>query len=298
MNKLDLVIWYGEHSTLLFLIFAAPVALLWNYYFEPIDKQELTWIVIGMVVFVYFLSAKHLKTFCYELISQYAKNFSKKPDIKYSTSEQLIDRMDIEIISIIDEQREEKGDYFKIIGHMDLVDPDELFERLGKLKVLGYIHATPKRLRLTSLGLQTLDSSILPKSTIPAKFSVIVARAKIQLDEGNFNGVSDTVNILFEDILRDRIDDKLQKKLDEVWAELRQKSIVKRSFERVSLGELMAASRHLKIISQGSMEDHILSSFMKLRTPQKHSTGHSFDLQQSSKSAFDLASIFLRHWFD
>jgi len=73
---------------------------------------------------------------------------------------------------------------------------------------------------------------------------------------------------------------------------------VKRDFEKVSLGELIAACRQLKIISQGSMEDHILSSFMKLRTPQKHSTGHDLDPQQSAKSAFDLASVFLRHWFE
>jgi len=297
MNKLNVAIWYGEHSTLLFLIFAAPVAILWYYYFELFDRQELTWIAIGIVVIAYFLSVKHLKFFCYDLITEHAKNFSKEPNIKHSTSEQLIDRMDIEIISIIDEQKEEKGDYFKIIEHVDLVEPDELFERLGKLKVLGHIHATPKRLRLTSLGLQTLDSNVMPKDTIPAKFSVNTSRAKIQLDEGNFNGVSDTVNILFEDILRNTIDNKLQEKLDETWAELRQKSIVKRSFEKVSLGELMAACRHLKIISQGSMEDHILSSFMKLRTPQKHSTGYELDPQQASKSAFDLASVFLRHGF-
>lgn len=297
MNKLDLAIWYGEHSTQVFLLFAAPVALLWYFYFEPHDQQELTWVVIGGVAIVYFWSVKYLRTFCYDVVSDYAKKFSNKPDIIYPTSEDLIDRIDIEIISIIDEQREEKGDYFKIIGNIDLVEPNDLFERLGKLKVLGYIHSTPKRLTLTSLGLQTLDTNVLPKATVPAKFSVLVARAKIQLEEGNFNGVSDTVNILFEDILRNRIDEQLQEKLDETWDEIRRKSIVKRNFDKVSLGELVAACRYLNIISQGSMDDHILSSFMKLRTPQKHSTGDGLDLQQSAKSAFDLASVFIRHWF-
>lgn len=298
MKKLDIAIWYGEHSGQVFLLFAAPVAILWYFYFEPIDRQELTWIPIGIVVLIYFWSAKSLKNYCYDVISRHAKNFTKKPNIQHPTSEDLIDRIDIEILLIIDEQREEKGDYFKIIGKIDIIDSTELLERLGKLKVLGYIHATPKRLSLTALGLQTMDSSVMPKVSIPTKFSVLLARSKIQMDEGNFNGVSDTINILFEDILRNSIVENLEDKIDETWSELKKKSIVKRNLDRVSLGELIAACKYLKIIIQGSMEDHILSSFLKLRTPQKHSTGKESDPQQSSKSAFDLANVFLRHWFE
>lgn len=297
MKKLDIASWYGEHSTQVLLAYAITPALLWYFYFEPIDRQELTLIPIAIVAVIYFWSAKYLKNFCYETISHYAQQFSNKPTIKNPTSEELIDRIDIDIISKIDELREEKGDYFKVLDSVDIVDSEELLQRLGKLKYLGYVHCTRRRVSLTGLGLEYLDSSSLPKAIVPPRFSVLLARAKINLDEGNFNGVLDSVNILFEDILRSGIEEKLGDQLDEKWAEFRKDKKVIREFDRASLGHLLTACLELRIIIHSSIVDNIISSFLKLRIPQKHSLDKDTNPQQDAKTALDMANIVVREWF-
>lgn len=297
MNKLDLAVWYGEHSGQVLLVFGTPVALLWYFYFEPIDRQELTWIVIGAVAATYYFSANRLKKYCYETISKNTTAFARKPNIKNPTSEDLIDRIDVDLMTKIDEMREEKGDYFKIIGSVDIVEPNELLERLGKLKYLGYIHASPRRLTLTSLGLESLDNLNLPKVTIPPRFSVLLARAKINLDEGNFNGVLDTVNILLEDLLKVGIEIALGNKLEETWTRFKKEGKVVRDFERVSLGQLLSVSYDLRIVKRNSIIDNTIASFLKLRTPQKHSVDLESDPHQDAKSALDMVNIILRDWF-
>jgi hypothetical protein len=262
--------------------------------------QYHTWLVAAAVVVVWYFITDHLRKVCYDSVSSYAKSFSEKPVISTATSEYVIDYIDNEILGNLDELREQKGDYLKLFAPMiDLVEPQELIERLGKLRALGFLRITPKRVALTSLGLQAIDNEIFSKkSIVPPQFSQTLARAKIQLDDRNFNGVLDTINILFEDILRSAIIDRLRTNADEKWAQLKSEKHVVHDLDRASLGELLKGCRMLKIVNDGSIEENTISSFLKLRTPQKHSTGIHSDSQPAARSSLDLANIFVRHWFE
>ncbi|MEM2141060.1 hypothetical protein [Nitrososphaera sp.] len=300
MDKLAFATWYGEHSNLVFLIYAAPVVLSWYFYFEPQDIQYHTWLVIAATVAVWYFVTGHLRKICYEFVSRYSRKFAESPLINSATSEYVIDYVDNEILGKLEDLREEKGDYLKLFGPMaDLVEGQELLERLGKLKALGFVRITPKKVALTSLGLQAIDNEIFSKkSIVPPQFSQTLARAKMLLDDRNYNGVLDMVNILFEDILRSAIIDNLGVSAEERWAQLKGERRVVHDLDRASLGELLSVCRLLKIVNNGSLEENTVSSFLKLRTPQKHSTGINSDVQQSARSSLDLASVFVRHWFD
>lgn len=295
VNKLDLATWYSEHSTQVFLLFAAPAAIAWFGYFENAENQYPMWLIIGAVLVTYYWSKKHLKNYCFHLVTNYAKEFAKKPEIEGNTTEGIIDATDIDIIGIIDGMEEDKGEYIKIIGSTDIVEQDELLRRLGKLKSLGYIHATARRVTLSSLGLGILDTSGVQQISIPAKFSTILAKAKLYFEEGNYNGVSDAINILFEEILRSLLEEKFSSdNLDKEWKKLREEGRVRREFASVSLGELLGVCNLYKLIKKGSVEDNTILSFLKLRTPQKHSVNKEQPPLQTAKNSLDLANVFIR----
>ena len=116
-------------------------------------------------------------------------------------------------------------------------------------------------------------------------------------DEDNYNRIADTINILFEELLRKFIEGELGSKLGDEWAKLQQDKIVRKNFDRVGLSELFSVCKYLKIIPKNSVEEHIIASFLQLRTPQKHSTKKEHEPQQTAKSAIDLANIFIREKF-
>jgi len=297
VNKLDLATWYSEHSGQVFLLFGAPVVIAWFGYFENAENQYPMWLIIGAVIVIYYWSRTHLKNYCFHSVSKYANEFAKNPQVESNTTEGIIDITDVDIIGIIDGMEEDKGEYIKIIGITDIVEQDELLRRLGKLKTLGYIHATVRRVTLTSLGLGILDTSGVQQISIPAKFSTFLAKAKLYFEEGNYNGVSDMINILFEKILRSLLEEKFGDELNNEWKKLREEGRVKRDFSSVSLGELLGVCNLHKVIIKGSVEDHTILSFLKLRVPQKHSTKKEEYPLQTAKSSLDLADIFIRTIF-
>ncbi|MCH7561033.1 MAG: hypothetical protein IIC67_06670 [Thaumarchaeota archaeon] len=183
MNKLDLATWYAEHSGQVLIVFAIPVAIAWFYYFESAEQQEPIWIIIGTVAGAYYWSKRHLKQYCYKKVSKYAEKFSKTPKFSSSTSEELIDTLDMDILVKLDEMEEEKGEYLKLISALDIVDSEEALERLGKLKSMSYVHATSRKISLTSSGVDLLNAPLIQRTLLPPKFSTIFAKAKIWYDE-------------------------------------------------------------------------------------------------------------------
>lgn len=297
MDKLDLASWYAEHSGQVLLVFAAPVAAAWFLFFESAERQEPIWIIIGAVAAIYYWSKNYLKNYCFNTITSYSKKFSKKPELSQITSEDLMDTIDMEILTKIDEMSEDKGEYIKVIAAVDIIDPEELLERLGKLKSLGYVHSTSRKVSLTNMGIEAFHTTGIQHVALPARFSTLMARAKLWYEEGNYNGVADTINIFFEDILRKFIEDELGDKLNEKWTQLQNENKVRRDFNKVGLGEMLGVCNILKIIQKGSIEDNMIGSFLKLRTPQKHSVNKEQKPQQIAKSTLDLANVFVRERF-
>lgn len=167
MNKLDLASWYAEHSGQVLLVFAAPVAAAWFLFFESAERQEPIWIIIGAVAAIYYWSKNYLKNYCFNTITSYSKKFSKKPELSQITSEDLIDTIDMEILTKIDGMSEDKGEYIKVIAAVDIIDPEELLERLGKLKSLGYVHSTSRKVSLTNMGIEAFHTTGIQQVALP-----------------------------------------------------------------------------------------------------------------------------------
>lgn len=299
LDKLKLVVWYGSHPDLVFVLHLVPSALSWYFYFRPIGREELAWLMLGLMVLIYYWTKKHLRKYCQNLIIKKSDSFKKLPQISGATSEHLIDAFDMEILNTLDELREEKDDYLKVLPALSyIMTENDIVHRLAKLRSLGLIRAQPSRITLTPSGVETVSAPAISfKAIIPPSFASTLARARIMFDQGNFNGAMDTVNILFEDILKAAIEEKLGEKLDSTWKNLLKNRHVNRPFNRASLGVLLGACRHIGIISEGSVPDNLLSTFLKLRVPQKHLTDQRSDPEEDARSSLDLAQIFLRYWF-
>lgn len=297
MIKLSLATWYSEHSTQVLLAFAAPVAIAWFGFFENAENQYPMWLIIGAVIGIYYWSKTHLKNYFFDTVTHYAEEFTKKPSITENTTEEIVDHLDIDILGFIDGMEEDKGEYVKIIGSIDLIEPEILLHRLGKLKSLGYVYATQRRITLTNQGLGLLTTSGVQQISLPPKFSTLLVKAKMYFEEHNYNGVPDMVNILFEKILRSLIEEKLGNNLEKDWKIFREEGRVKRDFDKVSLGELLGICNTLKIIEIGSIGNNTIQSFLKLRIPQKHSVKKEDYPLQTAKSALDLAELFIREQF-
>jgi len=170
--------------------------------------------------------------------------------------------------------------------------------RIAKLRTLGMVKVQPRRVSLTPAGMEALNTpSVATKAIIPSRFTVSLTKARILLDERNFNGTMDAVNIFFEEILRATLEEKLGENFVSKWKEMLKKGIVNRPSEKASLGVLLAACRYLDIIKESSLPDNILTIFLKIRVPEKHSTQTKTDPENNARSSLDLAQVFARYWF-
>ena len=300
MDRLKVIVWYGDQPELVFILHLVPAVIAWQLYFRPIGREELSWLVVILMVVIYYWTKRRFRKYCHDLIIKKSVSFKELPQISGATSEYLIDSFDKEILNTLDELREEKDDYLKVLPALsDIMPENEIITRLAKLRSLGLVRVKPSRVTLTPAGLEALSTpSFATKAIVPARFSAILARARIMFDEGNFNGVMDTINILFEDILKATLEERLGKKLDSTWKDLLRKRHVNRPLNRASLGVLLAACRHIGVISQGSIQDNLLGTFLKLRVPEKHLTKKKTDPEKDARSSLDLAQVFIRYWFD
>ena len=239
----------------------------------------------------------------------YSTSFSKSPKISDDTSVDLLDSFDVEILQVINEAREEKkSDYISLISTLsDTIEVEDLFKRLGKLRALNLIRATQVRVSLLPRGMDYANTpQRAPSGSIPSKYSSRLARARIDLEDGNLNGVTDTVHVLFEDLLRDTLRQKFGDSLEKEWKHLQDQKKVAPDFGRASLGALLRSCAELGVITRDSVYYMWISSFLALRNPQKHSTepAESDELPETqkpslstAKTSLGIAEIFLRHWF-
>ena len=298
MYKLKVIAWYGANLEWIFLLYQIPSVIIWQLYCRPIGQEASSWIVVFLMVLVYYWMKKPLHKYCHDLIIKNPISI-KDFEISRATSEYLIDSFDKEILRTLDELREEKDDYLKVLpALLGIIPEDEIIARFAKLRFLGLVKVKPSRVTLTPAGLETVSTRFVStKAIMPARFSTILARARMMFDDGNFNGVIDMTNILFEDTLKTALKEKLGSKLDSTWKDLMKKGHVNRPIDRASLGVLLAACRHLDLISQGSIPDSLLGTFLKLRVPEKHLTKEKPDPERDARSSLDLAQVFIRYWY-
>lgn len=298
-SKPRLITWYAEHIDGIALLYLIPIGLSWYFYFQPTDQQYHTLVVVGAMFSLYHYVKRKFRRFCYSLIHQSTVDFTKDPKIEGVTSEDLLDSFDKEILENIDELREEKGDYLALISALsDLMDPQELFLRLGKLRALNLVRARPSRISLTPSGLEALSSPTTRVAKVPQKYSYRLAKARIDFDDGNFSGVSDDINILFEDILKDSLKKRFGDALNDEWKKLQKDNKVRPDLERANLGALHRACRDIGVIDPGSKFDHILFTFLDIRNPAKHLSAQKIEPAIDAETALDIAGIFTRHWFE
>ena len=294
-----MITFYGENLNEISLLYALPTIISWYFYFKPIGQDGLVWVVFAFSVGFYYWVKRFIHNYCFKVISEKTILFTKSPIFNEATSEHLIDSFDVEILRTIDELRDEKDDYLKVLPAISNIMPvDDIFDRLAKLRSLGFIRVQMSRVTLTPIGFETINTqSFSSKAIVPPKFSTPLARARMNLDERNYNGVVDEVNILFENILKSKIEEELGDLLESKWDDLLKRKIINRPYEKASLGVLLTACKELEIITKGSIQDNVLGTFLKIRVPGKHSTEVKSDLENDAKSSLDLANIFVRSWF-
>ena len=154
LNKLKIVAWYGANIELVALLFQIPSIIIWQLYFRPIGQEALSWIVVFLMFLVYYWMKRPLRKYCYDLIIKESVSL-KDFQITTATSEYLIDSFDKEILRMLDELREEKGDYLKVLpALLDTIPEEEIITRLAKLRFLGLIRVKPSRVAPTPAGLE------------------------------------------------------------------------------------------------------------------------------------------------
>jgi len=298
MNKFEFIALYGTNSGLIFFLYQIPSFIIWQLYLQPIGQEMFSWIVVFLMALLWYWTKKPLRNYCYKLIINESVSLKDIP-ITRATSEYLVDSFDLEMLRVLDELREEKGDYLKVIPALLATIPEgEIIHRLANLRVLGLVKVQPSRVVLTPAGLEIITAPyISTKAILPPNFSAILTRARIMFDENNLNGVMDTINILFEDILRASLEEKFDEELDSKWEDLLKNGHVKVPLNRASLGVLLSACRQVGIVSRGSIPETLLGVFLKLRASGKHSTKEKSDPEKDARSSLELAQMFTRYWF-
>ena len=308
VDKIRLCGWYSSNEAIN-ILFAFPPVLLWYFYFTPINQQVLFWPVAGLMWVFYWYLRRRIRRFCYQTTLEKSNSFLQSPKITEPTSEELLDSFDVEVLQRIDEARDEKRtDYINLMADLsDIIEPPELFNRLGKLRALSLVRTTPARVSLLPRGMDVLQAPATSHlSRVPTKYSTLLARARIDMENGNFNGVTDDVHVLFEEVLRDALQKELGRSMDIEWKKLQAAKVVTPDLNRAGLGHLLRAASRLGVIDPGSAYYMWLSSFLAVRNPQKHALGEDpgdgegvvsgETSAEVAKTSLEIAEIFLRHW--
>jgi len=290
---------YAEYLELVFVSMVALAALCPFLFLGDPGYRDyvLPAAVIGMAT--YYLVKRPIRKYCHGLILKGSESFSITPRISGATSEYLVDQFDKEILKIVNESRGNRGDYLSLLPQFALfVTEKEAVERLARLRSLGFITANASGVILTPTGMELASiPTLAPQAMLPGTFAAALAKARMEYDRRNFNGATDEVNKLLENVLRAKLEEKYGDSLDSEWSRLLFEGVVKRPYDQANLGILLPACRSLEIIKAGSIYDSILGVFLKLRAPEKHSTGIETDSEKDAKSALELAQIFTRYWF-
>ncbi|MDE1852584.1 MAG: hypothetical protein KGI38_02420 [Thaumarchaeota archaeon] len=297
---------YSRHYEGIFIVYAIPSVLVWYLYLRIIDQQYYFWPIFGVSVLLYLYVRRRINRYCYHLIQSYPENSSSVDYGTGYTDVDLLDSFDIEVLTKINEIREDNGDYLRLINvTSSLIDARDLFRRLSKLKNLNLVRAVPARLALTPSGLEKLSAPrVIRTSKIPPQVGAMLAKAKADFAQGNFNGTVDDINMMFEWTLRDALTHRFGDALGDKWKALQKAGAINPDLRVANLGALLRACRELAVTEVASVTYKLVDSFWAIRNPQKHSESqgqqavNTFEEQvRSAESSIQIAEAFLRYWF-
>jgi hypothetical protein len=211
------------------------------------------------------------------------------------TSDQGTDAIDLEVLKEI---RDVGGDALQVMAAYSNspFKQTELIPRVVRLYALHYVTVDRSKLTLTPEGQEILNTpSYLLRAYISPEIAGRLVEIRSELNLGNFDGVMNKTNKLFEYMLRQRL--RSVQDIATKWSELRKEGRVNHDFEVCGLGELRGACDELQIFKKGDIYEELLGAFSKLNNPQKHETRTSVDPSKAAQSSVELATAFIRNWF-
>jgi len=298
-NTLRLLLWYSERLENEVFLMHVGLAILVGYTLYFLYPLEFPWswmVPITIAIFLYYYAKGLVRKKLSQMVRTAAKDFSEKPSFKSKTTEELIEAIDIEILSAI---RDNGGDYIKFMPDLALTfDTDEVVAGLGKLTSLEKVKAYTDKIVLTAEGMEILSTPPVSLSyTIPPDLAERIVKVKLLMKSQDFGSAIDEVNKLFEYLLRNEFKKKYQDDYETEWNTLRKNQSVKRDFSKASLGELLSACRQVRILKRGDFFENLILAFLKIRVPGKHETEEVVVAEENAQTALDLAQSFLRHWY-
>jgi hypothetical protein len=288
MNTPNALAWLVENFGIVsFGFFIAGFAL---FIFGTTNNLSLPNIIglITVVSFLYVFTRQFTIARCQRIIRKMSEHFTSQGEIHSRTNENALDSVDLAILKLVD-----SGGYY-----MDLIpeasprfDMKDFFERLGKMQALDYVNAQRSKIVLTQLGVETMSiPATMFAGIVPGDIATQYSKIRSRLSVNDFGGSVDETNKLFEMCLRSRLNEAL-------WREAQSEGKVEKPYDRATLGDLLSLSRNLGLVRPGGLADHVLSSYLELRKPEKHLTEVESEPIRAAESSADLARVFLRTWY-
>ncbi len=201
----------------------------------------------------------------------------------------LIDSIDRELLDCLDDVCGNLVKLNEIVLEENILPSRlELGNRLRKLTVLGLIKKNEfKEMYLTSRGRDALNAPApLFASNISAHLWSKVQDYKIALWQSNWSESIRCASLLLEEVLKDQV--RPITILDETkWNEIREANYQGKNLDDFTLGQLVGASRQLRVLKEGTLESWLASELNKVRK----NTSHLKDNQPISITATVAANV-------
>jgi len=294
------VTWYTAHEYYLWIYLAQWVVFGWLIYLIlRLDPPYLIVVSFLPTLATYYSVKRILTGFCSSSIRESSREFVSDPGLDSKTSLKLVDMTDREILKTLRENKSIKGDYLNLIREISTwFMTGDLLSRIGKLHALGYLKASRNRITLSAEGLDLLElPQLMFLSNVPPGIARKAVDMRFALIEGNFNGVVDAANKIFESILREAFEKKFLGNYQSEWDGLQSRGVVRNDYENANLGQLSAAAKGTGVLKEGSLHDNLLKAFSRIRVPQKHEKGEPQLEEADACSAMDIVNVFVRYWY-
>jgi hypothetical protein len=299
MNLFRIVSWYATNLESIDLVWMISGVPLFIFGIRSLVDHGLFGLVVPVTLgLIVILAYFEIRRACARyFMNSIKKGVSRVAELLPSsrTSDQGTDAIDIELLKEI---RDVGGDAFRVMAAYSSspFKQTELIPRVIRLYALHYVAVDRSKLTLSPEGQEILNTpSYLLRAHITPEIAGRLIEIRSELNSGNFDGVMNKTNKLFEYTLRQRL--RSEEDISTKWGQLLEMGRVHHDFEGCGLGELRAACDQLKVFKKGDIFEELLSAFSKLNNPQKHETGRSVDPSTAAQSSVELATAFVRNWF-
>ncbi len=300
MNLLRIVFWYATNSESIDVVWMllAGVPLFFYGLISFLDHGPsglaVTIAVAVFLILIYFTIRRACARY---FINSIRHHLSRVVELlpPSKTSDQGTDAIDLEVLKEI---QKVGGEALHVMAEYSNspFSQTELIPRVVRLYALHYVTMDRSKLTLTPEGQEILNTpSYLLRAHISPEIAGRLIEIRSELNSGNFDGVMNKTNKLFEYMLRQRL--RSEQDIATKWAQLRKEGRVSHDYDVCGLGELRGACDALQIFKKGDIYEELIGAFSKLNNPQKHEMGISTDASRAAQSSVELAIAFVRNWF-